>query len=213
MGFKKIIITATLAIGLTISGYSGAFALDNEEICTAKSYDSYSCVADWGYVGEDPYNVDQFSEGEGNEPKHGCTSFAAYMISLFSPWMPAISHFDSAQYWDTQASSRTPAALSVVPHVGDIAQWNAKGNLTLGHVAYVMSVVRNSSGKLLHIDVADDNGTRKITTQRRLYPGVQTGTIRWPDNFITFPKTLTASGGGGGGGTLINMQSFPLIRG
>lgn len=215
MGFK-LIITGTITIGLSVSSYSGAFALDNVEICTATSSNSYACVAEWGYVGEDPYNVDRFSSVANNQTKHGCTSFAAYMISLFSPWMPAISNFDSAQYWDTQSDSRTPATLSAIPHAGDIAQWNADEDLDFGHVAYVKSVVRNSAGTLQYIVVADDNGGRMITTQRKLYPGIQTGTISWPDKFITFPKTLTGSGGtggGGGGGGLVNTQSLPILRG
>lgn len=54
----KILLSGTVAIGLTVFGQTGAFALDNEEICTAKSSDSYSCVEEWGYVGEDPYDVD-----------------------------------------------------------------------------------------------------------------------------------------------------------
>lgn len=211
MGFK-LVITGTLAVAISFTGHSGAFAIVNEETCTGTIEDTYLCVSDWGYVGQDPYNVYRFSSGEINEPKHGCTSFAAYMISLFSPWMPVISNFDSAQYWDTQSDTLTPATLSVVPHVGDIAQWNADDKLEVGHVAYVKSVVRDAAGRLQHITIADDNGNRRLTTQRKLYPGVQAGTIRWPDIFITFPKTLTSSGGGGGG-TLINMQSLPLDRG
>lgn len=202
MGFK-FIITATIGITIAASSATSAFALDNVEICTGTAANRYACTADWGYVGEDPYNVDRFSTIASDGSKHGCTSFAAFMVALFSPWMPAISTFDSAQYWDTDADTRTDATLGAVPHVGDIAQWNADSGLSLGHVAYVKSVVKSSTGTVLYIIVADDNGGRQVTTQRKLYPGVTTGTISWPDKFITFPKNPPSSGGGGGGGNVI----------
>lgn len=201
MGFKLL---ATTIVGITISitTATGAFALDNIEICTGTATNRYACTAEWGYAGEDPYNVDRFSSVASDGTKHGCTSFAAFMVAAFSPWMSAISTFDSAQYWDTDAVSRTSATLSSIPHVGDIAQWNADAGLKLGHVAYVKSVVKNSSGAIQYIIVADDNGGRLVTTQRKLYPGVNTGTISWPDNFITFPKHTPSSGGGGGGNVI-----------
>lgn len=86
-----------------------------------------------------------------------------------------------------------------MPHVGDIAQWNADSGLSFGHVAYVKSVVKSTTGTVLYIVVADDNGGRLVTTQRKLYPGVTTGTISWPDTFVTFPKNPSAPGGSGGG--------------
>jgi hypothetical protein len=96
MGFK---LTLTAAIGITISatGASGAFALTNVEVCTGTASNRYLCTEEWGYVGEDPHNVDRFSTIATYGSKHGCTSFAAYMVALLSPWMPAISNFDSAQ--------------------------------------------------------------------------------------------------------------------
>lgn len=200
---SKLLATTLIGITISITNATGAFALDNVEICTGTAGNEYRCTAEWGYVGEDPYNVDRFSTETTTGTKHGCTSFAAFMVAMFSPWMSAISTFDSAQYWDTNASSRTSATLSSTPHVGDIAQWNADSGLTFGHVAYVKTVVKTSAGAISYIVVADDNGGRLITTQRKLYPGVNTGTISWPDNFITFPKSAPSSGGGGGGGTMV----------
>jgi hypothetical protein len=209
MGFRLIL---TAAIGITISATSatGAFALTNVEVCTGTASNRYLCTAEWGYVGEDPYNVDRFSTIASDGSKHGCTSFAAYMVALLSPWMPAISTFDSAQYWDTDADTRTDAVLSIVPKVGDIAQWNADSGLAFGHVAYVKSVVKSPTGTVLYIVVADDNGGRLVTTQRKLYPGVTTGTISWPDKFITFPKNPPAPGGSGGGGGNVIPLLTPL---
>jgi hypothetical protein len=130
------------------------------------------------------------------------------MLAMFNPWMPAISTFDSAQYWDTDATNRTSAVLSQSPRVGDIAQWNASTNLEFGHVAYVKTVVKTYGGQILYIVVADDNGGKLVTKQRKLYPRIMTGTIRWPDNFITFPKVT--SGGSGGGFLGWDMLRIPV---
>lgn len=193
----KIILGAVAGITIAVSSSTGAFALDNVETCTGSASNRYACTAEWGYSGEDPYNVDRFSSVSSSGTKHGCTSFAAFMLYINSPWMSAISTFDSAQYWDTDALSRTNATLSNSPKVGDIAQWDADPGLDFGHVAYVKTVVKNSAGIVQYIIVADDNGGRLVTTQRKLYPGVTTGSISWPDNFITFPANSTGGSGGG----------------
>lgn len=207
MGFK-IVVTSMIGLLISITGGTGAFALENQEICTGTTSNRYICTSEWGYVGEDPYDVDRFSTIAPDGSKHGCTSFATFMLSLFNPWMPAISNFDSARYWDTDAATKTNATLGYTPHVGDIAQWNQDSGLPFGHVAYVKTVFKNSSGAISYIVVADDNGGRLVTTQRKLYPGVTSGTISWPDTFITFPTAPI--GGGGGGGHLLVTLSAPI---
>jgi len=198
----------TLVLGISIMSSTVAFALENIETCPGDAKDPYQCTSQWGYTGEDPYDVDRFSTELTNGTKHGCTSFAAFMLALYNEWMPSISTFDSAQYWETDATSRTAAFLSNSPKVGDIAQWNASENLELGHVAYVKSVVPTYGGEILYIIVADDNGGKLVTKQRKLYPGVMAGTIRWPDNFIRFPKLSTGSSGGGGFGNVVMLNAL-----
>lgn len=192
-----LIATAITTSILTVLGVGPANALTNVETCTSPVYDSYFCVQDTGYVGEDPYDVDRFSSTDSpDHTKHGCTSFAAYMLALFNPWMQAISFFNAARSWDTDATTKVGATLVSDPNVGDIAQWDQDSKMEFGHVAYVYNVARlHNTGTILYIQVEDDNGGRNITTRRTLYPGATSGTISWPDHFIRFPKS-NGSGGG-----------------
>jgi surface antigen len=177
-----------------------ALVAGNTENCIDPSFSSYSCVAMTGYKGTAPYNVDRFSVLH-NGFKHSCTSFAAYMLYNYNTHSSAITNFDSAQYWDQEASRVAGARVSSTPHLGDIAQWNAvSGSLPLGHVAFVIDVIKSSSGQVTEIITLDDNANRGVTTEKHLFPAAG-GTISWPDNFITFPgSTFTGFGGGGGGG-------------
>jgi hypothetical protein len=148
-------------------------------------------------MGQDEYDVDRFSETV-NGTRHGCTSFAAHQLYLFNSYMPKISYFDSAQYWDTEARDRVSATLSSRPHLGDIAQWNAKGSaLPKGHVAWVEEITYTGSGVVDFIIVVDDNAGLGFTSKRKLFPGATLGVISWPDTFITFPGF---SGNGAGAG-------------
>ncbi|MBJ7281347.1 MAG: hypothetical protein JHD31_05745 [Rhodoluna sp.] len=61
-----------------------AFALENIETCPGDAKDPYQCTSQWGYTGEDPYDVDRFSTELTNGTKHGCTSFAAFMLALYN---------------------------------------------------------------------------------------------------------------------------------
>ena len=207
MGIKILLCTA-LGISIVSGNATGAFALMNEDVCPENHDKPYACVAEWGYVGEDPYDMDRFSTVLRDGSKHGCTSFDAFMLALYNEWMPPISTFNSARFWDTDATTRTAATISGFPKVGDIAQWNATEKLEYGHVAYVKTVVKTFAGDIQYIIVADDNGGRLATTQRKLYPGVMYGTISWPDNFITFPKASDFSSGGGFLGN--EMMRYPM---
>lgn len=208
MNLKRLLIIS-LATFISTSGATGALALENVETCTGTPSNAYKCTAEWGYVGEDPYNVDRFSTELSDGTKHGCTSFAAFMLALYNDWMPAISTFDSARYWETDAVTKTNSVIVDTPKVGDIAQWDASANLTFGHVAYVKSVVLTYGGAIYYIIVADDNGGRVVTTQRKLYPGVTAGTIRWPDHFIRIPKAVSMPAGGGFGNVAMLTALLP----
>lgn len=198
----KRALTFLSTFALVVGVANAAYAASNLETCTAVSSNSYSCVAWSGYAGEDGYNVDQWSNVV-NGTKHSCTSFAAYMLYHENTHFSQISHFNSAQYWDTDAAPLSGVIISHTPHVGDIAQWDADSLLAFGHVAVVLSVT-TSGGAVVSIDTADDNATRGVTTEKTLYPTSNNNTASWPDHFITFPGFSgiyipIPSGGGGGG--------------
>lgn len=176
---------------------SGALAVTNTETCVSPSSDSYRCVGFSGYLGTDPYNVSRFSTQASDGSLHSCTSYAAFRLYYSNTYMPAISNFDSAQYWASQAVARVGATLQTIPQVGDIAWWDATAVPVVGHVAVVDSVNYNASGTVVSIQVSDDNAGRKITTTKILYPGVNTGAMVYPKKFIRFPGYMTGGGGGG----------------
>jgi surface antigen len=198
-------LTSFTTIVLAISSANAAFGFGNFEDCSSTasggSGDTYTCVAWSGYTGEDGYNVDRFSTVASDGSKHSCTSFAAYMLYHENTHFKAISTFDSAQFWDNDASVLTGVTVGQVPHVGDIAQWEADSSLTQGHVAVVTAITMTGS-KVESIQTADDNAGRKVTTTKVLFPGVNSGTITWPDHFITFPGFtgiyMPYAGSGGG---------------
>lgn len=182
----KFIGIAAIATTFVLLSGTSAFAIENSWVCAGETgVNSYACVSEYGYRGEDGFDMDRFSEVSGGL-KHSCTSFAAYMVYKLNPTLTAISTFDSAQYWDTQSVERAGATFGPVPHVGDIAQWDASTNRSMGHVAYVEEVKRTPNGSLSYIIVADDNSGLLRATKRKLYPGSTTGVISWPKGFITF---------------------------
>jgi len=109
--------------------------------------------------------------------------------------MPSIANFDSAQYWASQAVSRLGATLNSTPKVGDIAWWDATGVPGVGHVAVVDAITYTASGSIFSVKVSDDNAGRLVTTNKVFYPGVNSGTMIYPQKFIRFP----AYGPGGAG--------------
>jgi hypothetical protein len=193
---KKVLLGSVLSLSLTFLVSSSAYAADNSWECPPETgASSYNCVSDYGYKGEDGFNVDRFSEKGIVNDKHSCTSFAAFMIFKMNPTLTAISTFDSAQYWDTQAVQSGVAVFGTEPHVGDIAQWEPGQNRTVGHVAYVVSVQRNANLTLNHIIIADDNSGLLATTRRKLYPGSISGVISWPHGFLTFNAPTSSKWG------------------
>jgi len=191
---KKQIWLLTLLL-LAGSNLSTSFA-DSRD-CYGEIPTTYRCVSKFGYNGEDPYNVDRFSNPADDNTKHGCTSFAAYMLAKNNPWMPAISNFDSAQSWAVQARDRVGAKLGSVPHVGDIAQWGSPSNpdSAFQHVAWVDSITYLASGAINEIIIYDDNGgSLRTTSMRYLKIGIGSPSLRWPDTFITFPKSKLGGG-------------------
>ena len=170
-------------------------AAGNFESCTATTGNSYACVTVSGYRGTDPYNVSRFSVRASDGTLHSCTSYAAYRLYFSNPYMPSIANFDSAQYWASQAVSRLGATLNSTPKVGDIAWWDATGVPAVGHVAVVDAITYTASGSIFSVKVSDDNAGRLVTTNKVFYPGVNSGTMIYPQKFIRFP----AYGPGGAG--------------
>ena len=185
----------TTSTTFALANPSWALAAGNFESCTAVAGNSYACVSGSGYKGTDPYNVSRFSVRATDGSLHSCTSYAAYRLYYSNPYMPSISNFDSAQYWASQAVSRVGATINSTPKVGDIAWWDATGVPAVGHVAYVDSVTYSTSGALASIKVSDDNAGRLVTTNKILYPGVNTGTMIYPQKFIRFPSYSSTGGG------------------
>jgi surface antigen len=198
---KKIFATLVLSVAMSSATTSWAMASGTEWVCTGTTYDPYLCTAEWGYAGSDSYNLDQYSWGPINN-RHGCTSFAGYMLSAFNAHNSMIYHFDSAQYWDNQAPTYGNATVGIIPHVGDIAQWEASSVPLSGHVAYVKEVKYNSNNVLQSIVIADDNFGLHFTTQRRIYVGSTSSILSWPDHFLTFPSAPSTPGSCSGGGVI-----------
>ncbi len=213
----KKLLPIVISTALFAAAPAGAWAAQNKWLCTQNSdplKNSYYCTYDWGYLGTDPYNVDRFSAIFPDGTKHSCTSFAAYMLYYSNSYQPAIANFDSAQYWDTDAVAKAHATVGSVPHIGDIAQWDAAQVSPKGHVAVVIDVVRTSSGALYSVTVADDNAGLGYTSQRVLYPSATSGVISWPHTFITFPGFSGTLGlVGGGGGKPYQVTSIPVTNG
>ncbi len=200
----------TLSTTLTLVNPSWAIAAGNFESCISPIASSYQCVSATGYKGTDPYNVSRFSARAADGSLHSCTSYAAYRLYYSNPYMPAISNFDSAQFWATEAVSRVGATLNLIPKVGDIAWWDSSTVPTMGHVAVVDSVNLNPNGTVLSIKVSDDNSGRLITTNKTLYPAQTGGSIAYPQKFIRFPS-LAAGGGGGGRPPVAASTPWPTI--
>jgi len=191
---SKLLATALIALApstLTTSAMAATTA--NAESCTSAYY---SCQT-WGYSGTDYYGYFNYSNRAANGSLHNCTSYAAYMIFLTSATDNRWSTLGDASTWATRAASYG-LPVGTVAHAGDIAQWD------FGHVAYVESVTKDSTGKIIEIEVTDDNYSRLLRTRKILHPG-QTSVMAYPDHFITFPK-LT---GGGGGRPPIAMIAVP----
>lgn len=199
---RKTLTTITLSLVLTGINATWALADDTSWECKGTAYDPYLCTAQWGYVGHDNYNLEQWSENSDYNNQHGCTSFAGYMLWMFNVHTSGIYHFDSAQYWDNEAPTLGNATVGFVPHVGDIAQWESTSVGPVGHVAWVKEVTRNASGVLESILIVDDNRGLGYTTQRRIKVGSQSLILSWPDHFLTFPVAPNGPGSGNGGGTV-----------
>lgn len=194
---KSSIGAAIFVVGSVLASPSAALAASNFESCSAMAGSSYLCVGFSGYTGTDPYNVSRFSTIAQDGTRHSCTSYAAFRLFYNNSYNPAISNFDSAQYWASQAVANAGATLSLIPQVGDVAWWAATPTLSQGHVAIVDAITYTSSGAIFAIQTSDDNAGRQVTTRKTLYPGVNAGTIKYPDKFIRFPGYLAGGGGGG----------------
>jgi surface antigen len=182
----KVLAAALGALSFSTFASSSAWASSRvgSEICISNGY---SCQS-WGYRGADPYGYYHFSSTGSNGTKHNCTSYAAYMLGMFSPYDSRWGSLGDATTWASRAKNYG-LPVGKIPHVGDIAQWN------FGHVGSVEDVILGSNGAVISILVTDDNYNRDVTTQKILYPGDTNSSVPYPDNFITFPA-LTGGGGG-----------------
>lgn len=155
----KITLLTVLLLGLIASEANGT-TWTTRESCTSQETNSYSCVASYGYKGIDPYGLHAYSKiNLVDGTRHGCTSFAAYMLSIKNPWIQGLSHFDAARSWAYDARTKTSGAIvDQDPSAGDIAQWGRPTDEGLGHVAYVEEVLLNDSGEAIGLMLSDDNG-------------------------------------------------------
>ncbi len=192
---KKRVITSAITLCFGLSFFApGASAAspDNVFLCKEASYkcvnEGYSGVTGYsGFDGPYGYDTDEF----GAHIMHNCTSYVAYRFYKIMGYRnPAYNRFGMAYDWDTNVKKYVPGStVGSVPHVGDIAQWN------FGHVAWVEHIEYTATGDVAWIVISDDNYGLKITSQRKLFPGQNSGVISWPDNFIGLPIFY---GGGGG---------------
>lgn len=195
---RKKNISICVAVLAFLASATPAHAFSDARECLGEVPNTYKCVEHFGYKGTDPYGVHKWGNPASDGSNHSCTSFAAFMLAKNNIWMPEISSFDSAQNWAVQARDRVGATLSKIPHVGDIAQWGKPTDPanTFEHVAWVDSITYTRTGAVKEIIIYDDNGGKlRSTTKRYLQPNAGVDSLRWPDQFITFPKN-TSSGGG-----------------
>ena len=194
--FTKIAAGCLVALSPTLVSTNAMAATGpNTQPCTSTSY---ACQT-YGYSGTDPYGYSNYSNHGANGTLHNCTSYAAYMVWLFSPLDNRWSTLGDASAWASRAAMYG-LPVGTVPHAGDIAQWD------FDHVAYVESVTKDSAGNVLTVEVTDDNYNALVTTHKFLHPG-HSEIIAYPDHFITFPKQT--SGGGGGGRPPVAMIATP----
>lgn len=168
--------------------------------CTSATY---VCTTD-GYVGRDPYGYWNSGVQDAAGRWHNCTAYAAFKISLYSPYNAAYGSLGDATTWAVRAKA-AGLLVSNFPMERDIAQWN------YGHVAFVEEVVYNSLGELWYIVTTSDNASvqlaNRVTRRSVLYPK----NSNFPDNFISFPPN--GNGGGGGLRPYYNVNSTPVGSG
>jgi surface antigen len=201
---KTKLAIISVAVSLITATQANATVWTTAETCTSPQSNSYKCVSNYGYKGVDPYGLDKYSiTNNVDGTRHGCTSFAAYMLSINNPWIPGLSHFDAARSWAHDALTKTTGAVvDSDPSAGDIAQWGFPTDSDLGHVAYVEEVLVNTNGIAIGIVVADDNGGhRDVTTRKTIMKSSTSQYLSWPDNFITFPSFGSSGGSTSGGGS------------
>lgn len=210
MKLKLVLISVVMST--VAATQASASPWETDEYCTARASDSFSCVSVYGYKGKDPYGLDAYSKFNYTDgTKHGCTSFAAYMLSIKNPWIPGLTHFDAARSWAHDAKTKTTGAIvDHEPAAGDIAQWGQPTDADSGHVAYVEEVQLDSNGVAIGIKLADDNGgSRTVSTKKTIMKAHQTTALRWPDNFITFPQYGALNGGGKNGMMMTSIRITP----
>jgi len=188
---KKLAVTMPLAVALTFSNPFSAQAITPNSICKDGIDSSYHCVSAYGYKGIDSYGYYKFASTrtDGSYP-HNCTAFAAYMLSLLNKYDSNISYLGDASEWDNNAYKVVGATVGSVPHVGDIANWDYYGGPD-GHVAFVESLITNSSGTVIGIVALDDGYSARKTAKTEIYKrDTSSGVLNdgWPDHFLSFPK-------------------------
>lgn len=193
---KNTCLSLASAIGISMISALPASATPPSSCESA----TYVCTTD-GYVGRDPYLYWKHGVQDAAGRWHNCTAYAAFKISLYSPYDAAYGRLGDATTWAVRAKA-AGLLVSKLPMERDIAHWN------YGHVAFVEEVVYNSGGELWYIVTTSDNASDKIanrvTRRSVLYPK----NSNFPDNFISFPPN--GNGGGGGSRPYYNLNSIPL---
>ncbi|MEI7419304.1 MAG: CHAP domain-containing protein [Actinomycetes bacterium] len=196
------------AVGITFGNSFSAQAVTSNILCSDGIDSSYHCVSAYGYTGIDSYGYYKFSSyrPDGSYP-HNCTAFAAYMLSIFNVYDRNISLLGNASEWDNNAYKVQGSIVGITPHVGDIANWDYYGG-TAGHVAFVQSLINNSSGTVIGIVAADDGFTSRKTALTEIYRrNTANGNPNdgWPDHFLTFLRQPN----GGGPGWVALSETIP----
>jgi hypothetical protein len=157
---------------------------------------AYACTL-FGYAGKDPYGYWAFGAQDKAGRWHNCTSYAAYVVSIISPYDAQYKKLGLAKYWAVRAPG-LGLQVSKSPEILSIAQWD------YGHVAVVEDIGYNSRGQVTYVVTSSDNYSEnpvKLVTTRHVY---YRSDANYPDNFIVFPAWA-----GGGGTPPVAMISVP----
>lgn len=109
------------------------------------------------------------------------SDYSRYSINVDQDW-------GNAANWSSYAAA-TGVRMDHTPTPGSVAQWNAGGGMTVGHVAIVTAVHADGSIDIEQYNLREDGrystlhfakGSSAVDTSNGHGPW----TVRWPDNFI-----------------------------
>ncbi len=144
------------------------------------------------WISGDNYWADKWNFAQCN-----CTSYVANRVNMngfvFQNQFRG-QRWSHAHNWDNAATA-AGMAVDTKPTVGSVAQWNSNeiGNpaTSVGHVAYVESVTKNSDGSIKSIKISEYNYQPSNSySERTLKPGDP----GYPPRFIRFDVRTLKSG-------------------